>query len=310
MRNILVTGAAGFIGSHLIDELLKDEDNFVIGIDDGCSSTGENLDHIKGHMRFYFIYYDIVNPRIFSMRIDLIYHLACPASPVYYQKDPMKTLDTCYTGTRNMLELAKSKKCPILFTSTSEIYGEPLVHPQSEGYRGNVNPIGPRAIYDEGKRVAETMMTAYHTQYDVDIRIARIFNTYGPRLMRDDGRVVSNFITQALAGEPITLYGDGTQTRSFCYISDTVRGLMMLMDSGITTPINIGNPNEITVFELATRILLLTDSDSVMMYGDLPIDDPSRRKPNINKAGRLLGWKPEVGLTAGLKSTISYFKEK
>jgi len=310
MNVIIVTGAAGFLGCHLVDKLLEDENNYVVGIDNFYSSTGENLEHLKYHSRFRFIKMDVATAGEWHIFKDVsqIYHLACPASPLFYQKDPVKTLETCYQGTENMLKLARKYKATFLLTSTSEIYGEPLEHPQTEEYRGNVNPIGPRAIYDEGKRVAETMTMAYHKQYGVDTRIVRIFNTYGPKMMIGDGRVVSNFINQALTSGLITVYGDGKQTRSFCYVSDTIRGLIALMNSEITSPVNIGNPTEMTILELAEKIMTLVDNDSVIVHEGLPTDDPSRRKPDITKAKTLLGWEPKISLGEGLSHTIWYYQ--
>lgn len=307
MKTILVTGGAGFIGSNLCERLLV-EGNRVICIDNLYTGSIENIKHLLENENFTFINHDIILPLEIEEPIDQIYNLACPASPPKYQIDPIYTLKINFTGVMNLLEFARVKKATILQSSTSEIYGEPEVSPQVETYRGNVNTIGIRSCYDEGKRVAETLMMDYHNQYKVDIRIARIFNTYGPRMDKNDGRVVSNFINQALTNKNITLYGKGDQTRSFCYIEDQIDGLIKLMNTEYFYPVNIGNPHEITVKELAENILKLTGSKSTIAYCSLPSDDPTNRKPNIKKAKTILGWEPKYDLESGLKKTIEYFK--
>jgi UDP-glucuronate decarboxylase len=307
MKTILVTGGAGFIGSNLCERLLL-ERNRVICIDNLYTGSIENIKHLLENENFTFINHDIILPLEIEEPIDQIYNLACPASPPKYQIDPIYTLKINFTGVMNLLEFARVKKATILQSSTSEIYGEPEVTPQVETYRGNVNTIGIRSCYDEGKRVAETLMMDYHNQYKVDIRIARIFNTYGPRMDKNDGRVVSNFINQALTNKNITLYGKGDQTRSFCYIDDQIDGLIKLMNREYLYPINIGNPHEITVKELAENILKLTGSKSTIAYCSLPSDDPTNRKPNIKKAKTILAWEPKYELESGLKKTIEYFK--
>ena len=305
---ILVTGGCGFIGSHLIDCLVQDGKNHVICLDNTSSGSLANISHLRKLDNFEFIRHDITQP--IYLEIDQIYHLACPASPSKYQKDPVQTIKTNFLGTMNMLDLAKRQSARILLTSTSEVYGNPAVSPQVEEYWGNVNPIGERSCYDEGKRIAETLMIEYHKKWEVDIRIARIFNTYGPRLEINDGRVVSNFICQALQGEDITIYGKGEQTRSFCYVDDTVKGLVNLMHQvGYSYPINIGNPEEIRVAELAGLVKEITGSGSAIRYHDLPPDDPNKRKPDISKAKDILGWQPTITLRVGLEKTISYFQE-
>ena len=307
MNTILVTGGAGFIGSNLCERLLL-EGNRVICLDNLYTGSIENIKHLLENENFTFINHDIILPLEIEEPIDQIYNLACPASPPKYQMDPIYTLKINFTGVMNLLELAKVKKATILQSSTSEIYGEPKVTPQVETYRGNVNTIGIRSCYDEGKRVAETLMMDYHNQYKVDIRIARIFNTYGPKMDKNDGRVVSNFINQALTNKNITLYGKGDQTRSFCYIEDQIDGLIKLMNTEYFYPVNIGNPHEITVKELAGNILKLTGSKSTIVYCSLPSDDPTNRKPNIKKAKTILAWEPKYELESGLKKTIEYFK--
>ncbi|MFZ5453304.1 MAG: UDP-glucuronic acid decarboxylase family protein [Thermodesulfobacteriota bacterium] len=308
MARILVTGGAGFIGSHLVEFLLRQEHE-VICLDNYFTGSKENLLHLRDHPRLELIRHDVVEP--IMLEVDQIYHLACPASPVHYQYNPVKTIKTNVLGTLHMLGLAKRVKARILLASTSEIYGDPLEHPQREEYWGNVNCLGPRSCYDEGKRVAETLMVDYHRQNGVDIRIARIFNTYGPRMALNDGRVVSNFIVQSLSGEEITIYGEGQQTRSFCYVSDLVDGLVRLMDcEGQTEPVNLGNPEEFTIMELAQKVLALTGSAASLVYKPLPPDDPVRRRPDITRAQERLGWQPGVLLEEGLKVTIPYFKEK
>jgi UDP-glucuronate decarboxylase len=303
---ILVTGGAGFIGSHLIDALLKDESNQVLCVDNLFSGNKDNFKHHLNNPRFEFMRHDVTVPLF--VEIDQIYHLACPASPVFYQFDPIKTIQTCVLGTMNMLGLAKRCKAKFLISSTSEVYGDPDVHPQVEEYWGNVNCIGIRSCYDEGKRIAETLCFDYYRQHGVQIRVARIFNTYGPRMLPNDGRVVSNFIVQALGGNPITVYGDGKQTRSFCYVSDNVRALQALMKQDQTVgPVNIGNPNEYTIMQLAHAIQKAINPDVEIVFKPIPSDDPRRRKPDISKAKKYLQWEPTVELAEGLKHTIAYF---
>jgi UDP-glucuronate decarboxylase len=306
MKTALVTGASGFLGSHLVDRLLSMDYN-VIGIDNYYSSDGSNLDHLKNNYNFKFLIHNICHP--IDMKMDEIYNLACPASPIHYQRNPIKTVVTNVYGVINMLDLAKRNDAKIMQASTSEIYGNPLQHPQKESYFGNVNTTGIRSCYDEGKRVAETLFTDYHRQYGVDIRIARIFNTYGPRMHADDGRVVSNFIVQALTGQNITIYGNGTQTRSFCYVDDLIDSFILLMNGDICTPVNLGNPVEFNMIELAEFVLTLTKSKSKIVFKPLPQDDPSMRKPNISLAKEKLGWEPKVPLSIGLDKTISYFRK-
>lgn len=308
MMRILVTGGAGFIGSHLVEYLLQ-QGHEVLVIDNYFTGSKENLAHLRDHPRLELIRHDVVNP--FMVEVDQIYNLACPASPVHYQYNPVKTIKTNVLGTLHALGLAKRVRARILQASTSEIYGDPAVHPQSEDYWGHVNCIGVRSCYDEGKRVAETLMLDYHRQNEVDIRIARIFNTYGPRMAINDGRVISNFVVQALLGEDLTVYGEGRQTRSFCYIADLVAGLVRLMNlDHFPGPVNLGNPEEYTILELAQRTLELTGSPSRLVFKPLPADDPRQRCPDITKAKTLLGWQPTVSLADGLRQTISYFKEK
>jgi UDP-glucuronate decarboxylase len=308
-KRILVTGGAGFIGSHLCERLLQ-EGHEVICVDNFYTGTKDNIKHLMNNPYFEIIRHDITFP--LYVEVDEIYHLACPASPVHYQNDPVFTIKTAVHGTINMLGLAKRTKAKIILASTSEVYGDPEVHPQPEEYWGNVNPIGPRACYDEGKRCAETLFFDYHRQHKVKIKIARIFNTYGPRMQINDGRVISNFIVQALRGEDITVYGDGSQTRSFCYIDDMVEGLIRLMNTPdeITGPINLGNPNETPILELAQKIIELTGSNSKIVFKPLPQDDPRRRCPDITKAKIILNWEPKISLEEGLKRTIEYFKLK
>jgi len=307
MKTILVTGGAGFIGSHLIEALLE-RGNQVICLDNCFTGTRKNILPFLDNPRFEFIRHDVVVPIL--LEADQVYHLACPASPVHYQNNPIKTLKTSVLGTLNMLGLAKRVKARFLLASTSEIYGDPEVHPQSETYFGNVNPVGPRACYDEGKRAAETLVVGYRDYNGVNVAIARIFNTYGPRMLAEDGRVVSNFICQALQGEDLTIYGDGSQTRSFCYISDMVEGLVRLMESPQTGPINLGNPHEITVEQLARTILqMIPHTDSGILYKPLPKDDPTRRRPDISLARGVLDWAPKVPLEQGLQATIAYFRD-
>jgi UDP-glucuronate decarboxylase len=308
MKRILVTGGAGFLGSHLCDSLIADGADIVC-IDNFFSGSKDNIRHLAAHPYFEFIRHDIIHPLF--VEVDEIYHLACPASPIHYQHNPIKTVKTNVMGTINMLGLAKRTGARILLASTSEVYGDAQVHPQPESYWGNVNPIGIRSCYDEGKRVAETLMTDYHRSNAVDVRIARIFNTYGPRMAVDDGRVVSNFVVQALKGEPLTVYGDGSQTRSFCYVSDLIDVLRRLMGAeNLTTPVNVGNPNEFTIKELAESVLRLTGSASKIVRRPLPSDDPVRRQPDITLAREKLGWEPRIGLEEGLSRTIDYFRKK
>jgi len=302
---VLVTGGAGFIGSHLCERLVG-EDHDVLCLDNFFTGSKKNIDHLLDSHRFELIRHDVIEPVL--LEVDRIYNLACPASPVHYQYNPVKTTKTSVMGVINMLGLAKRVKARILQASTSEVYGDPIVHPQSEEYWGNVNPIGPRSCYDEGKRVAETLMMDYHRQNSVDIRIIRIFNTYGPRMALNDGRVVSNFIVQALRNEDITVYGDGSQTRSFCFVDDLVEGMLRLMKcDGITGPMNIGNPTETTILEFATRIITLTGSSSRIVFKPLPSDDPKQRQPDISLARKTLGWEPSTDIDTGLKKTIEYF---
>ncbi len=308
MSRILVTGGAGFIGSHLCERLLN-AGNDVICLDNFFTGRRKNVEQHLRNPRFELIRADIIEPIL--LEVDQVYHLACPASPIHYQYNPIKTIKTSMLGTIHMLGLAKRTKARFLLASTSEIYGNPSVHPQTESYWGNVNPIGPRSCYDEGKRVAETLTMDYHRQSKVDVRIVRIFNTYGPRMLFDDGRVVSNFIVQALKGLPITLYGEGNQTRSFCFVSDLVDGLIRTMEKdGFTGPVNLGNPHEITVRELGSEILKLTSSKSKFETKPLPVDDPSRRQPDISLARKELGWEPKVPLSQGLGQTIEDFKRR
>jgi UDP-glucuronate decarboxylase len=308
MERILVTGGAGFLGSHLCDFLLGRRAD-VICLDNFFSGSKDNIRHLTGNPGFESIRHDVIHP--FFVEVDKVYHLACPASPIHYQHNPIKTVKTNVMGTINMLGLAKRTQARILLASTSEVYGDPQVHPQTEDYWGHVNPIGLRSCYDEGKRVAETLMMDYHRQNRVDIRIARIFNTYGPRMAVKDGRVVSNFIVQALRGEPLTVYGKGSQTRSFCYVSDLIEGLHKLMEAEDPgRPVNLGNPVEFTILELAELVLKLTKSRSAVAYRPLPQDDPTQRCPDISLARRTLGWEPRVGLEEGLQQTIDYFRQQ
>lgn len=306
MKRILVTGGAGFIGHHLIDLLLKDFSNYVICVDNNFTGSIRNIDKFRFHKNFEFIRHDVTIP--LYVEVDEIYHLACPASPRAYQHNPIKTIKTNVIGTINMLGLAKRVGARILFTSTSEIYGDPTVSPQNEEYWGNVNPIGPRSCYDEGKRCGETIMNEYHRQHGVDIRIVRIFNTYGPNMDPNDGRVVSNFIMQCLKNEPITIYGEGSQTRSFCYVSDTVQGLIAVMQGNEIGPYNVGNPIELTIRDLAMNIHEVTNSTSKVVKMPLPVNDPQQRRPDISKIQRDLQWSPTVSLKVGLEKTIDYFK--
>ena len=307
-RKILVTGGAGFLGSHLCDRLLAD-DCEVLCVDNYFSGAKQNIQHMLGHPNFDLKRHDVTFP--LYVEVDQIYHLACPASPVHYQLDPVQTVKTNVHGTINILGLAKRTRARVLQASTSEVYGDPEEHPQSEGYWGRVNPIGPRACYDEGKRCAETLFFDYQRQHRLEIKVARIFNTFGPRMRADDGRVVSNFIVQALRDEPLTIYGDGTQTRSFCYVDDLIDGLLKLMSTPLdfSGPVNLGNPGEFTVGELAEKIIDLVGSKSTLSYHPLPDDDPVQRRPDITLAGTVLDWQPTISLEEGLKKTISYFKE-
>ena len=307
---ILVPGAAGFIGSHLCERLIEQGAD-VLGLDDLSTGHPSHLRRLVAHPRFRFVRHDIVRPLPPQCRgARVIVNLACPASPAYYQRHPVQTTLTSAIGMWRLLELAERNGARLMQTSTSEVYGDPLVHPQVESYFGNVNPIGPRSCYDEGKRCAEALSFAYHRERRVDIRIARIFNTYGPRLRHGDGRVVSNFIVQALTGEPLTVYGDGLQTRSFCFVDDTVAGLLRLLEADIEGPLNIGNPDEHTVLDLAEHVLRLTGSHSRIVHRPLPADDPHRRRPDITRAQRKLGWEPRVSLDDGLRETIRWFRHE
>jgi UDP-glucuronate decarboxylase len=305
---ILVTGGAGFIGSHLCERLLG-EGNEVLCLDNFFTGRRENIFHLLDNPRFELLRHDVTEPIL--LEVDQIYNLACPASPVHYQYNPVKTVKTSVMGAINMLGLAKRVRARILQASTSEVYGDPLVHPQTEDYWGNVNPIGLRSCYDEGKRLAETLMTDYHRQNKVDIRIARIFNTYGPRMLENDGRVVSNFIVQALRSESLTLYGEGQQTRSFCYVDDLIEGLIRLMNAEhLHDPVNLGNPGEFTIKQLAEEVIKVCESKSGFTYLPLPADDPRQRKPDITRAHDLLGWNPEIPLHEGLRKTVEDFKSR
>ena len=303
----MVTGGAGFLGSHLIDRLLE-KGLEVICVDNLFTGSKDNIAHLRDHPHFEFIRHDVTFPLF--VEVDEIYNLACPASPIHYQHDPVQTTKTSVHGAINMLGLAKRLGVKILQASTSEVYGDPSVHPQKEDYWGHVNPIGPRSCYDEGKRCAETLFFDYHRQHRLPIKVMRIFNTYGPRMHPADGRVVSNFIVQALKGEPITIYGDGSQTRSFCYVDDLIAGMIALMETGpdVTGPINIGNPGEFTIRELATKVIEMTGSRSQLVEEPLPADDPRQRQPDISLAKGVLGWEPRVALDEGLTHTIEYFR--
>lgn len=305
---ILVTGGAGFIGSHLCERLLT-EGHDVLCLDNFFTGRRENIFHLLDDRRFELLRHDVIEPIL--VEVDQIYNLACPASPIHYQYNPVKTVKTSVMGMINMLGLAKRVRARILQASTSEVYGDPLVHPQTEDYWGNVNPIGLRSCYDEGKRIAETLMMDYHRQNNVDTRIARIFNTYGPRMLENDGRVVSNFIVQALRGEPLTLYGAGDQTRSFCYVDDLVDGLIRLMNTDdFNQPVNLGNPGEFTIKELADEVLKICDSQSNITFMPLPEDDPKQRRPNIARAEELLNWSPGIQLREGLERTVDDFRAR
>jgi UDP-glucuronate decarboxylase len=307
-QRVLVTGGAGFLGSHLCERLLERGDE-VLCVDNFFTGTRENVAHLVDHPQFELMRHDVTFP--LYVEIDQIYNLACPASPVHYQRDPVQTIKTSVHGAINMLGLAKRTRAKILQASTSEIYGDPQIHPQPEEYWGHVNPIGPRSCYDEGKRAAETLFFDYHRQHGLRIKVARIFNTYGPRMHPNDGRVVSTFIVQALRGEPITIFGDGQQTRSFCYRDDLVEGLIRLMDTAddVTGPINLGNPGEFTMIELAERVIELTGSSSVIEHRELPVDDPRQRRPVIDRARSELGWEPTIDLAVGLERTVAYFRK-
>ncbi|BAZ05118.1 UDP-glucuronic acid decarboxylase family protein [Calothrix sp. NIES-3974] len=304
---ILVTGGAGFLGSHLIDRLMT-EGHEIICLDNFYTGHKRNILQWMNHPNFELIRHDITEP--IRLEVDQIYHLACPASPVHYQYNPVKTVKTNVMGTMNMLGLAKRVKARFFLASTSEVYGDPDVHPQTEEYRGNVNPIGLRSCYDEGKRIAETLTFDYHRQNGVDVRVVRIFNTYGPRMLENDGRVVSNFIVQALQGKPLTVYGDGSQTRSFCYVSDLIDGFIRLMNSDYVGPVNIGNPGEYTILQLAEAVRDMVDPTAEINFKPLPSDDPRRRRPDITKAKTLLNWEPTVPLSEGLKLTIDDFRSR
>jgi UDP-glucuronate decarboxylase len=309
MKTVLVTGGAGFIGSHLCDLLLQ-KGEYVICLDNLFTGSKQNIAHLLQNENFEFVEHDIINPLFLEhKKIDQIYNLACPASPVHYQINAIRTIKANTIGVINILGLAKKHNARILQASTSEVYGDPEQHPQSEEYRGNVNTIGPRACYDEGKRVAETLFFDYHRAHKLDIKIARIFNTFGPRMAKNDGRVVSNFITQALNNKDITIYGDGIQTRSFCFVSDLIEGLYKLMNSeSLIGPVNLGNPIEFTMLELADKVIQLSDSNSSKVFEPLPEDDPKQRKPEITLAKEKLNWQPTIKLDDGLKKTIEYFK--
>lgn len=306
MKRILITGGAGFLGSFLCEKLLA-QGNEVISLDNYFSGSKKNIAHLLGNPRFEAIRHDVTQP--IHLEVDEIYNFACPASPIHYQHNPVHTTKTCVMGAINMLELARNVKAKIIQASTSEVYGDPLIHPQGEEYFGNVNPIGVRSCYDEGKRVAETLFCDYRRQYGVEIKIIRIFNTYGPRMAIDDGRVVSNFITQALRGDDITIYGRGDQTRSFCYVDDLIEGVIDFMNLSSTEfgPINLGNPQEFRILELAKKVLELTNSKSKIIFKDLPQNDPLQRQPLIDKAQKLIGFNPQTNLKEGLKKTINYF---
>lgn len=309
LRNrILVTGGAGFLGSHLCDRLIKDGHE-VLCLDNFFTGSKQNIAHLIGNPNFELIRHDVTYP--LSVEVDQIFNLACPASPIHYQLDPVQTTKTSVHGAINVLDLALRLKARVFQASTSEVYGDPEQHPQQESYWGRVNPIGPRSCYDEGKRCAETLFFDYHRQYELDIKVVRIFNTYGPRMHPNDGRVVSNFIVQALKGENITMYGTGSQTRSFCYVDDLIEGFvrMMATEKGLTGPINLGNPCEFTMLELAEKVIQLTGSKSKLVFMPLPTDDPKQRQPDITLAKENLGWQPKVNLEDGLKETIAYFKK-
>jgi UDP-glucuronate decarboxylase len=310
LKKVLVTGGAGFLGSHLCDRLIADGLQ-VICVDNFYTGSQRNISHLHIHPNFSFYDLDVTSNKFlytfYESNIDLIYNLACPASPVHYQKDPIYTIETCYVGAKNVLELAKENGARVVQASTSEIYGDPEVHPQPESYWGNVNTIGPRSCYDEGKRIAETLFFDYKRKYNVDMGVFRIFNTYGPRMAKDDGRVVSNFITQALADASITIYGTGMQTRSFCYVDDLIEGIVRFGNSELTGPVNLGNPGEFTISQLAEMVVNKIQKGYIV-HNDRPVDDPQQRKPDITKAKELLNWKPKVPLEDGLNKTIEYFR--
>ena len=308
-RRILVTGGAGFLGSHLCDRLLA-EGNEVICMDNFFTGSRANVLHLRENPNFELMRGDVNEARV--VEVDEVYHLACPASPIHYQRNPVRTIKTCVIGTLHMLELSREVQARLLIASTSEVYGDPDIHPQPESYWGNVNPIGPRACYDEGKRCGEALAISFASKYGVPVKIPRIFNTYGPRMHIDDGRVISNFVVQALKGEPLTVYGEGNQTRSFCFVSDLIDGFVRLMDTAEldATPINLGNPGEYTILQVAQKVIELTGSSSEIVYRDLPADDPVRRKPDITRAKEKLGWEPTVPLDQGLGATIAYFEER
>jgi len=308
VQRVLITGGAGFLGSHLADRLIA-EGHEVLCVDNFYTGARRNIAHLLDHPRFELMRHDVTFP--LYVEVDQIYNLACPASPIHYQRDPIQTTKTSVMGAINMLGLAKRLRIPVLQASTSEVYGDPEVHPQPESYWGRVNPIGPRSCYDEGKRVAETLFFDYRRQVGLDIKVMRIFNTYGPRMDPADGRVVSNFIVQALRGEPITIYGDGSQTRAFCYVDDLIDGMIRLMGTShdVTGPINIGNPGEFTMLELAAAVLRVTGSASPIVHRELPQDDPKQRRPDISEARRVLDWEPRIELETGLERTVAYFRE-
>ena len=307
MARVVITGGAGFLGSHLADELLGRGDE-VVAIDNLSTGNNANIEHLLALPGFTFVEHDVSNYVCVPGDVDAVLHFASPASPIDYLKMPIQTLKVGSLGTHNTLGLAKAKGATYFLASTSEVYGDPQVHPQPEGYWGNVNPVGPRGVYDEAKRFSEAMTMAYHRSHGIDTRIVRIFNTYGPRMRLDDGRVVSNFIVQALKGDPLTIYGDGAQTRSFCFVEDEVRGLIALLDSGEHHPVNLGNPNEFTIRELAEIVLEVTGSSSVIEHRPLPTDDPTQRQPDITRALDLLDWEPQVQLREGVERTVAYFR--
>jgi dTDP-glucose 4,6-dehydratase len=307
-KTALVTGGAGFVGSHLVDRLLADEYRVFV-VDNLATGSAKNLDHLSGNSDVELLEHDIVEPLSFPDAVDVLYNMASPASPADYLALPLETLRVGSCGTRNMLELAREKKARFLMASTSEVYGDPQIHPQEESYWGNVNPIGPRSVYDEAKRFSEALTVQYRRSYQVETRIVRIFNTYGPRMRPNDGRVVPAFCCQSLKNEPMTVFGDGSQTRSFCYVTDLVRGLQLLMDSSCDGPVNIGNPLEMTVLQFAEKIRDLCGSSSEIAFKELPEDDPKIRQPDITRAREILGWEPQMGLEAGLRETIAYFSD-
>ncbi len=307
MARVVITGGAGFLGSHLADALLGRGDH-VVAIDNLVTGVRANIEHLFGTPGFTFVEQDVSNFVSVPGDVDAVLHFASPASPIDYLEMPIQTLKVGSLGTHNTLGLAKAKGATYLLASTSEVYGDPLVHPQPEEYWGNVNPVGPRGVYDEAKRFSEAMTMAYRRAHGVDTRIVRIFNTYGPRMRPDDGRVISNFVVQALRGEPLTVYGDGSQTRSFCFVEDEIRGLVALLDSGAHDPVNLGNPNEFTILELAEIVLDVTGSSSTIEHHPLPTDDPAQRKPDITRARQILGWEPHVDLRTGIEKTVEYFR--